>query len=136
MLLSAGLTWTLSETGPPIRGLPARGRRGGTTDGSLPVERRPATLASRFLEAVALRPEVLEAAAPTGASDSATTAAEAAATTSVRTLPLAIAPLWTAQQSRHNTEAQPDPIDGPGHGGQSRRRWRWWQSAVGSRRCR
>src|SRR5437660_379224 len=79
MLLSAGLTWTLSETGPPIRGVPARGRRGGTTDGRLPVERWAAALASRFLAAVPFRPEVLEAAAPTGPSDSATTAAEAVA---------------------------------------------------------
>src|SRR5438874_4465269 len=88
MLLSAGLTWTLSETGPPIRGLPARGRRGDTTDGRLPIERRVAALASRFLADVTVRPELFEAAAPTGPSDTARSAAEAATITDVHNLPL------------------------------------------------
>src|SRR5207302_3995321 len=88
MLLSAGLTWTLSEIAPPTRGVLAKGRCGSVTDGLRPADRRPAALASRFFACIGLPPGLLQAVAPAGPSVSARTAAEAAAITSVRTLPL------------------------------------------------
>src|SRR2546426_11621239 len=64
MLLSAGLTWTLVDTGPPSRGLLTSGRRGGAAGGRRPADRRPAALASRFFACAALRPDWLVAVVP------------------------------------------------------------------------
>src|SRR5207302_9616666 len=87
MLLSAGLTWTLSEIAPLSRGVLAKGRCGSVTDGRWPADRRPAALASRFFACIGLPPGLLQAVAAVGPRDSARSATEAAAT-NVRELPL------------------------------------------------
>src|SRR2546426_8944815 len=88
MLLSAGLTWTLVDTGPPSRGLLTSGRRGGAAGGRRPADRRPAALASRFFACAALRPDWLVAVAPPGPSVRVRRAADMAAAATFRTLDL------------------------------------------------
>src|SRR5438132_7469459 len=127
MLLSAGLTWTLSEIAPPSRGVLAKGRCGSAADGRRPADGTLEALASRFFAWIRLPLGLLQAVAPVGPSVNARSAAEAAAITSVRTLPLPnpLSPSEYYRSSKRERSSKvagrgPAVVDATGGGGPSR----------------